>query len=104
MIMNALQRWIRFDAAHILAATADIVLVINSDGIISERVITGPDLQSNLFIGWPGKAWSDVVTIESLAQRSSKSCRTWHWIYRRVDASSIIPFPTAPIFPCAIWR
>lgn len=56
------------DAAHILATTADIALVINAEGIISERVITGPYLQSNLFIGWPGKAWADVVTIESRAK------------------------------------
>lgn len=56
------------DAAHILSATADIALVINAEGIISDRVITGPDLQSNLFIGWPGKAWADVVTIESRAK------------------------------------
>ena len=53
------------DAAHILSATADIALVINAEGIISERVITGPDLQQNLFIGWPGKSWADVVTVES---------------------------------------
>ena len=53
------------EAAHLLAATADIALVVNSEGMISERVISGPDLPQHLFIGWPGKAWSDVVTTES---------------------------------------
>lgn len=53
------------EAAQILATTADIALVINADGIISDRVITGPELPAHLFIGWPGKAWVDVVTVES---------------------------------------
>jgi transcriptional regulator PpsR len=53
------------NAALILSAAADITLVINSDGIISDRVLIGGDLPSDLFIGWPGKAWADVSTIES---------------------------------------
>lgn len=56
------------DVAHIFSASADIALVINAEGIISERVITSPDTQANLFIGWPGKAWADVVTVESRAK------------------------------------
>lgn len=53
------------NAALILSVAADITLVINSEGIISERVLTSPDLPADLFIGWPGKSWVNVSTVES---------------------------------------
>jgi transcriptional regulator PpsR len=53
------------NAAMILSAAADIALVVNADGVISDRVLTSPDMPEDLFIGWPGKAFVDVVTSES---------------------------------------
>jgi transcriptional regulator PpsR len=52
-------------AALVLSSAADITLVLSSDGIICDRVIAGPELSPDAFIGWPGKAWSDTVTVES---------------------------------------
>jgi transcriptional regulator PpsR len=55
-------------AATMLSAAADITLVISPDGIICDRVLAGEDLPPETFIGWPGKAWVDTVTIESRAK------------------------------------
>lgn len=52
-------------AALMLSATADITLVVTPDGIICDRVLAGEEMSSDTFIGWPGKAWIDTVTIES---------------------------------------
>lgn len=53
------------NAALILSVAADITLVLNADGIITERVLCGPDLPGDVLAGWTGKAWTDVATIES---------------------------------------
>ena len=53
------------ESALLLSAAADIALVINPDGTLSERVFAGPDLPAELLASWPGKAWTDVSTIES---------------------------------------
>jgi transcriptional regulator PpsR len=49
----------------ILAATADITLVLTPDGVICDRVLAGPDFPDKAFIGWPGKSWNETVTVES---------------------------------------
>ncbi|RPH71375.1 MAG: PAS domain-containing protein [Hyphomicrobiales bacterium] len=53
------------NAAMILSAAADITFVVNADGIVSDRVMTSPEMPEELFIGWPGKALVDLVTLES---------------------------------------
>jgi transcriptional regulator PpsR len=49
----------------ILAATADITLVLTPDGVICDRVMASPDIPEKAFMGWPGKSWNETVTIES---------------------------------------
>jgi transcriptional regulator PpsR len=51
--------------AAILASTADLTLVLTPDGVICDRVLAGPDIPAKSFIGWPGRAWSETVTVES---------------------------------------
>jgi transcriptional regulator PpsR len=51
--------------AAILSATADLTLVLTPDGVICDRVLAGPDIPAKTFIGWPGRAWSETVTVES---------------------------------------
>jgi transcriptional regulator PpsR len=53
------------NAAMILSAAADITFVVNAEGIVSDRVMTSPEMPEELFIGWPGKALVDLVTLES---------------------------------------
>jgi transcriptional regulator PpsR len=53
-------------AAVLLSAAADIAFPVQADGTIGERVlVTGPELGADHFADWPGKAWSEVSTIES---------------------------------------
>jgi len=52
-------------AASVLSAAGDIVFIINADGMITDGVFASGDLPSDFFIGWPGKALIDTVTVES---------------------------------------
>jgi transcriptional regulator PpsR len=49
----------------ILAATADITLVLTPDGVICDRVMANPDIPERTFTGWPGKSWNETVTSDS---------------------------------------
>jgi transcriptional regulator PpsR len=51
--------------ASILAAAVDVTILLTPDGIICDRVMSGPDLPENIFVGWPGKALAETVTFES---------------------------------------
>jgi transcriptional regulator PpsR len=51
--------------AAILSQSADVTLVLTPDGVICDRVLAGPDIPAKSFIGWPGRAWSETVTVES---------------------------------------
>ena len=53
------------NAAMILSAAADVTLVIDANGIICDRVLSGTELPRDMFANWPGKAFADVVTSES---------------------------------------
>ncbi len=64
-VMGLLSSMDAVNAALILSSVADITLVLNSDGVIAERVFVGADMPGELFAGWVGKAWSEVATIES---------------------------------------
>jgi transcriptional regulator PpsR len=57
-----------FDPVHavsLVSAASDITIMVTSDGIICDRVITRGELPAEAFIGWPGKALVDTVTVES---------------------------------------
>lgn len=53
------------NAAIMLSAAADVTLVVNAEGVICDRVLLAPELPEDIFIGWPGKALVDIVTVES---------------------------------------
>ena len=53
------------NAAMMLSAAADVTLVVNAEGVICDRVLLSPELPEDIFIGWPGKALIDIVTVES---------------------------------------
>jgi transcriptional regulator PpsR len=58
------------NVAAMLSAAADIVLVVTVDGVICDNVLSAGDLSPEIFIGWPGKAWIDTVTVESRSKIS----------------------------------
>jgi transcriptional regulator PpsR len=51
--------------ASILAAAADVTLLLTPEGVICGNVIAGPQIAANLVESWPGKALSETVTVES---------------------------------------
>jgi transcriptional regulator PpsR len=51
--------------ASILAAAVDVTVLMTADGIICDQVMASADLPRGMFSGWPGKALSETVTVES---------------------------------------
>jgi transcriptional regulator PpsR len=49
---------------RIVAASADLSLVIDADGVIRDATI-GTDLEAENIPGWLGRRWVDIVTVES---------------------------------------
>jgi transcriptional regulator PpsR len=52
-------------AAELLAATADITLVLDSDGTIRDVAAGSPELAAEIDGRWVGRSWSSTVTVES---------------------------------------
>lgn len=52
-------------AASLLASVGDVALVLDDAGTIVDVAISNRDLVAQGFGDWAGRAWSDVVTIES---------------------------------------
>ncbi|HAJ18843.1 MAG TPA: hypothetical protein DCL95_02075, partial [Rhodospirillaceae bacterium] len=52
-------------AGSVVAAAADITLVMDSDGTIRDLAGGSEDLTQFGFDEWLGKSWFDIVTIES---------------------------------------
>jgi transcriptional regulator PpsR len=52
-------------AAELLAATADITLVLDSDGTIRDVAAGSPELAAEIDGRWVGQSWSSTVTVES---------------------------------------
>ena len=52
-------------AAKLIAAAADVALVIDAKDVIRDVAFSGKDLSGQGFENWLGKPWVDTVTIES---------------------------------------
>ncbi|ALK08364.1 transcriptional regulator PpsR [Blastochloris viridis] len=53
------------DAAKLIAAAADIALILDQDGVIQDVAFGSEDLQKGGFGPWQGQRWVDTVTVES---------------------------------------
>jgi transcriptional regulator PpsR len=51
--------------ASIVATAADVTVLLNAEGVICDQVMTGAQMPAGLFVGWPGKALAETVTVES---------------------------------------
>ena len=57
--------------AALLAAAADVVLVIADDGVIQDIAVSTDELPSAVSeANWIGKSWADIVTVESKSKIS----------------------------------
>ncbi len=52
-------------AARVIAAAADVALVLDADGTVRDVALGANDLQLDAEQSWVGKPWSDTVTVES---------------------------------------
>jgi len=91
--------------AALLAAAADVVLVIADDGVIQDVAVSTEELPSTVNqSNWIGKSWSDIVTVESKSKISRLLKET------NIDAKPIwrqinIPIPRGVDLPfsfCAV--
>ncbi len=53
------------DAAKLVAATADIALIVDGKGIVRDLAFGNEDLSLEGYGKWLGQAWADTVTVES---------------------------------------
>jgi transcriptional regulator PpsR len=54
--------------ASVVSATADVTIILTSEGVICDQVMAAPQMPASLFLGWPGKKLSETVTVESRAK------------------------------------
>ena len=60
-------------AAKLIAAAADIALIVDGKGIIRDVAFGSEELANEGFAKWVGEPWIETVTIEKSRQKS-KSC------------------------------
>jgi transcriptional regulator PpsR len=58
-------------AASLIAAAADVALVIDAGGVVRDIALADDELALDGFEGWIGKPWVDTVTVESRAKVQS---------------------------------
>lgn len=73
--------------AALLTASADVVLVLDGDGVIHDVSSPGGAVAASGVSQWKGKAWEDIVTVESkpkirrlLKEADSDSQVTWRQV------------------------
>lgn len=52
-------------AARLIAAAADVALIVDEQGVIRDVCVNGEDLSRDGYAMWLGKAWADTVTADS---------------------------------------
>ena len=52
-------------AGRLIAASADVALILDSDGVIRDLAFGSEDLLREGYYEWLGKPWADTVTVES---------------------------------------
>jgi transcriptional regulator PpsR len=74
-------------AASVIAAAADIALIVDEKGVICDVSVSGDDLALEGYRKWVGRAWTETVSPESrpkvssmLRDASSKTGRKWRHI------------------------
>ena len=83
---------------ELVAAAADIVLILDKKGIIRDIAIGGEDLATVIPSGWLGKAWADTVTAESrprveamLQDATTKGERRWRPVNHPATRGADVP-------------
>lgn len=85
-------------AASVIAAAADIALIVDEKGVIRDVSVSGDDLALDGYRKWVGRAWTETVSPESrpkvssmLRDASSKTGRKWRHINHPSAQGADIP-------------
>ncbi len=85
-------------AAELIAASSDVALVIDADGIIRDLSCGSKDLSSGSVAKWLGKAWAETVTVESrpkveamLAEAAAGGEPRWRQLNHPLSGSPDLP-------------
>ena len=85
-------------AAELLAATADITLVLDHEGVIRDVAAGSPELAAEIDGKWVGQPWASTVTvesrpkIESLLQDAAEGHPTrWRQVNHLTDRTADLP-------------
>lgn len=92
-------RAIDLDAvAALVSATADIAVVVDAGGIVTDMSLASEDLAENGYSDWIGRPWVDSVTIESkpkieeiLLSESQESDHRWRQVNHPVPDGPDLP-------------
>ena len=86
------------DTASLLAAAADVALLVDDQGVIRDVSIGSPDLADLRHDDWIGRAWTDTVTIESrpkvealLSDVGHTSSQRWRHVNHPSHQGSDVP-------------
>jgi len=55
-------------AGRVIAAAADVAMIVDEDGVIRDLAFGSEDLLREGYYAWLGKSWADTVTVESRAK------------------------------------
>lgn len=83
--------------AQLLAASSDVVLLLDEAGVILDLAFTGDDLIARGCQQWQGKAWMRTVTLESqpkvqaLLKTSNPQQSAWRHINHDLDDGTVLP-------------
>ena len=90
---------------RIVAASADLSLVIDADGVIRDATV-GTDLESENIPGWLGRRWVDTVTVESrpkvdalLRDARADGITRWRQVNHPSPSGTDLPIRYASIRP-----
>jgi transcriptional regulator PpsR len=93
-------------AATLITASADIALIIDDQGVITDLALGNEDLSSEGCGGWLGQRWISTVTVESrvkveamLRDAAAKEGRKWRQINHTSARGSDLPvlYSTVPV-------
>ena len=83
---------------ELIAAAADIVLIVDKKGVIRDIAFGSDDLAADISTGWLGKPWSETVTLESrpkveamLQDAAAKTKRRWRQVNHRARRGADVP-------------
>lgn len=84
--------------AALIAAAADVALVLDGDGVIRDVTIGNEELSIDGYRKWVGRSWAETVTVESrpkveslLQDASVKAARRWRQVNHPSAAGADVP-------------